>query len=49
MSYESDLYAWANEQAALLCSGRLVEADRVNLAEELEAMGRNFPKKKVPA
>jgi hypothetical protein len=38
--YESDFYAWANEQAALLREGRLSEADVENIAEEMESMGR---------
>ena len=38
--YEQDFYAWANEQAALLRSGRLSEADIENIAEEIESMGR---------
>lgn len=36
-----DLYAWANEQAALLRAGRLAEADIANIAEEIESMGRS--------
>ncbi len=39
--YESDLYAWANEQAALLRSGRVSEADVENIAEEIESMGKS--------
>ena len=41
VSYESDLYAWAMEQAALLRSGRLAEADVANIAEEIESVGRS--------
>jgi hypothetical protein len=40
-SYETDFYAWANEQAALLRAGRLNEADIANIAEEIESMGRS--------
>jgi hypothetical protein len=39
--YDSDFYAWANQQAALLRAGRLAEADIENIAEEIESMGRS--------
>jgi hypothetical protein len=39
--YDSDFYAWANQQAALLRAGRLTEADIENIAEEIESMGRS--------
>ena len=39
--YETDFYAWANEQAGLLRAGRLSEADIANIAEEIESMGRS--------
>lgn len=39
--YESDFYAWANEQAALLRAGKLSAADIGNIAEEIESMGRS--------
>jgi Domain of unknown function DUF29 len=39
--YDTDFYAWANEQAALLRAGRLSEADVENIAEEIESMGRS--------
>ena len=39
--YDSDFFAWANEQAALLRAGRLTEADIENIAEEIESMGRS--------
>jgi hypothetical protein len=38
--YEKDFYAWANEQAALLRSGKLAEADIEHIAEEIESMGK---------
>jgi hypothetical protein len=38
--YDTDFFAWANEQAALLRAGRLSEADVANIAEEIESMGR---------
>ena len=38
--YDTDFYAWANEQAALLRAGRLSEADVENIAEEIASMGR---------
>lgn len=39
--YDRDLYAWALQNAALLRSGRVKEADLMNIAEELESMGRS--------
>jgi|HubBroStandDraft_1064217.scaffolds.fasta_scaffold354328_2 hypothetical protein len=39
--YDTDLYAWANEQAALLRAGRLSELDIENIAEEIESMARS--------
>lgn len=38
--YETDFYAWANEQAALLRAGKLAAADIEHIAEEIESMGR---------
>jgi len=40
-SYETDFYAWANEQVALLRAGNLAAADIDNIAEEIESMGRS--------
>ena len=40
VAYDTDVYAWAQEQAALLRSGRLAEADIAHIAEEIEALGR---------
>lgn len=40
-TYETDFFAWINEQAALLKSGRVEELDVENLAEEIEALGRS--------
>jgi hypothetical protein len=37
--YDRDLYSWAVEQAALLRSGRVGEADALNIAEELDDVG----------
>ncbi len=39
--YETDFYGWANEQADLLRTRRLNEADLDNIAEEIESMGRS--------
>ena len=39
-TYQTDFYAWAMEQAALLRGGRLSSADVANIAEEIESMGR---------
>ncbi len=39
--YDVDFYAWTIEQAGLLRSGRLSEADIGNIAEEIESLGRS--------
>jgi hypothetical protein len=39
--YERDFYAWANEQAALLRTRQLDQADIDHIAEEIESMGRS--------
>ena len=39
--YDSDFYAWANEQAGLLRSGALSSADIKNIAGEIESMGNS--------
>ena len=39
--YESDFFAWANEQASLLRAGKLCSADIENIAEEIESMGKS--------
>jgi len=38
--YDEDFYAWANEQASLLRSGKLAIADIEHIAEEIESMGK---------
>lgn len=38
--YEQDFFAWANEQARLLRTGHLSEADIEHIAEEIESMGK---------
>lgn len=38
--YDRDFYAWSREQAELLRSGKLAEADIENIAEEIDSMGR---------
>lgn len=40
-TYEGDVVAWANEQAALLRSGRLSELDIENIAEEILDVGKS--------
>ena len=40
-SYEADFYAWAMAQARLLRNGDLAQADLINIAEELEDLGRS--------
>jgi hypothetical protein len=37
--YDRDLYGWATEQADLLRSGRMAEADAANIADELDDVG----------
>lgn len=39
-TYDTDFYAWANEQAALLRNRKLSEADIEHIADEIETMGR---------
>jgi hypothetical protein len=39
--YDHDFYAWANEQAGLLRSGKLSAADVAHIAEEIESLGRS--------
>ncbi len=38
--YDSDFYAWSQEQARLLRAGKLGRADIEHIAEELESMGK---------
>ena len=38
--YDTDLYAWSNQQAELLRAGKLSALDVENLVEELESMGK---------
>lgn len=38
--YETDFYAWANQQAALLRAGKLSAVDIEHIAEEVESMGK---------
>jgi hypothetical protein len=40
-SYDRDLYSWAVEQAALLRAGRIAEADVLNIAEEIDDVGKS--------
>lgn len=39
-TYNTDFYAWANEQAALLRAGNVAAADLAHISEEIESMGR---------
>lgn len=39
--YETDFYAWAQQQAALLRAGKLAEAELHTIAEEIESMGKS--------
>jgi len=38
--YERDVYSWSQEQARLVREGRWDLVDRVNVAEEIESLGR---------
>jgi Domain of unknown function DUF29 len=40
-SYEQDVVAWANEQAALLRAGKLSAIDIEHIAEEIEDVGKS--------
>jgi Domain of unknown function DUF29 len=40
-TYESDVIAWANEQAALLRSGQLSAIDIEHIAEEILDVGKS--------
>jgi hypothetical protein len=40
-TYEGDILAWSNEQAALLRAGRWGELDQENLAEEILDVGKS--------
>lgn len=40
-SYETDVVAWANEQAALIRAGRFDQLDLEHLAEEIEDVGKS--------
>ena len=39
--YDTDFYAWTQEQAALLREGAVHELDLSNLAEEIESLGKS--------
>jgi len=39
--YETDIIAWADEQAALLRAGRLADIDIGHIAEEIEDVGKS--------
>jgi hypothetical protein len=39
--YETDFYAWANQQADLLREGKLPDADIGNIVEEIASLGRS--------
>jgi hypothetical protein len=40
-SYDTDIVAWANEQARLLRAGRLDAIDTLHIAEEIEDVGKS--------
>ena len=41
VAYDDDFFAWTMEQARLLREGAVSEIDTLNLAEEIESMGKN--------
>jgi hypothetical protein len=41
VGYDDDFFAWTMEQARLLREGALSDIDTLNLAEEIESMGKN--------
>src|SRR5712692_9395842 len=41
IAYDDDFFAWTEEQARLLRAGELAEIDALNLAEEIESVGRS--------
>ena len=41
VSYETDIIAWANQQAQLLRSGRWSEIDVTHIVEEIEDVGKS--------
>jgi Domain of unknown function DUF29 len=40
-SYENDIVAWANEQARLIRAGQFDQLDLVNIAQEIEDVGKS--------
>ena len=40
-THENDFFAWTQEQAYLLRNGQIHQIDVVNIAEEIEDMGRS--------
>jgi len=40
-AYDEDFFAWTEEQARLLRAGELAEIDALNLAEEVESVGKS--------
>jgi hypothetical protein len=47
-SYEKDVVAWANEQAALLRAGKLSAIDVEHIAEEIEDVGKSEQRELAP-
>jgi len=41
IEYEEDFYAWMVEQSRLLRAGEFSAIDAVNIAEEIESLGRS--------
>lgn len=39
--YETDFHGWTEQQARLLRSGQIGRADALNIAEEIESLGRS--------
>lgn len=46
-TYDTDFYAWTEEQAAKLRAGYFSDLDSANIAEELESLGKSQKKELV--
>ncbi len=40
--YQTDFYAWTQQQATLLKTGQLAESDHLHIADEIEDMGKSL-------
>jgi hypothetical protein len=42
VAYDEDFFTWAEQQARLLRAGELADIDALNLAEEIESVGKSL-------